>query len=114
MMIWATSRNVQGNTFHIAVPLLVSHRSRTIVLHHQTNKDTIRIIARARTHTHTHTHIYIYIYMRMHVRYRVLFSRLQVHYEDGMYIIRQYARGDLFYIITRGKVSDTIIPLFVY
>jgi len=34
----------------------------------------------------------------------VLCSASQVHYENGAYIIRQFARGDLFYIITKGKV----------
>jgi hypothetical protein len=29
---------------------------------------------------------------------------MQVHYDNGTYIIRQFARGDLFYIITKGKV----------
>jgi cGMP-dependent protein kinase len=31
----------------------------------------------------------------------------EVHYENGTYIIRQLARGDLFYIITKGKVRVT-------
>ena len=30
----------------------------------------------------------------------------QVHYDNGSYIIRQFARGDLFYIITKGKVRE--------
>lgn len=29
---------------------------------------------------------------------------LQTHYEDGEYIIRQGARGDTFFIISKGKV----------
>lgn len=29
----------------------------------------------------------------------------QTHYEDGEYIIRQGARGDTFFIISKGKVS---------
>lgn len=31
---------------------------------------------------------------------------LQTHYESGEYIIRQGARGDTFFIISKGKVSS--------
>lgn len=31
---------------------------------------------------------------------------LQTHYENGEYIIRQGARGDTFFIISKGKVSS--------
>lgn len=30
---------------------------------------------------------------------------VQTHYDDGEYIIRQGARGDTFFIISKGKVS---------
>lgn len=33
-------------------------------------------------------------------------SLLQTHYENGEYIIRQGARGDTFFIISKGKVSS--------
>lgn len=31
----------------------------------------------------------------------------EVHYDNGVYIIRQFARGDTFYIIAKGKVKVT-------
>ncbi|XP_016118935.1 cGMP-dependent protein kinase 1-like [Sinocyclocheilus grahami] len=31
----------------------------------------------------------------------------ETHYEDGDYIIRQGARGDTFFIISKGKVTMT-------
>ncbi|MBN3277252.1 KGP1 kinase, partial [Polyodon spathula] len=31
----------------------------------------------------------------------------ETHYEDGEYIIRQGARGDTFFIISKGKVNVT-------
>jgi len=31
----------------------------------------------------------------------------EIHYDNGAYIIRQFARGDLFYIITKGQVRVT-------
>ncbi|GAA6094930.1 cGMP-dependent protein kinase 1a isoform X1 [Tachysurus ichikawai] len=31
----------------------------------------------------------------------------QTHYEEGDYIIRQGARGDTFFIISKGKVTVT-------
>ena len=30
----------------------------------------------------------------------------EMHFANGEYIIRQGARGDTFYIIAKGKVSD--------
>lgn len=41
-------------------------------------------------------------------KFKALFFGLlsrQTHYEDGEYIIRQGARGDTFFIISKGKVS---------
>lgn len=35
----------------------------------------------------------------------IFFFFLQTHYESGEYIIRQGARGDTFFIISKGKVS---------
>ena len=31
----------------------------------------------------------------------------EVHYSNGEYIVRQYAKGDTFYIISKGKVKMT-------
>lgn len=36
----------------------------------------------------------------------VAISVFQTHYENGEYIIRQGARGDTFFIISKGKVSS--------
>jgi len=38
------------------------------------------------------------------MKYRCVFI-IQVHYNEGDYIIRQAAPGDTFYIIASGKVS---------
>ena len=49
--------------------------------------------------------------------YRMMFCWTQVHYENGSYIIRQFARGDLFYIITKGKVRAVriyVIKIHIY
>ena len=37
----------------------------------------------------------------------IAFSKFQAHYSNGEYIIRQGARGDTFYIISKGKVKVT-------
>uniref|UniRef100_A0A8C7Q7E0 cGMP-dependent protein kinase n=1 Tax=Oncorhynchus mykiss TaxID=8022 RepID=A0A8C7Q7E0_ONCMY len=37
----------------------------------------------------------------------LLFLSLQTHYGDGEYIVRQGARGDTFFIISKGKVNVT-------
>uniref|UniRef100_A0ACB8F8W6 cGMP-dependent protein kinase 1 n=1 Tax=Sphaerodactylus townsendi TaxID=933632 RepID=A0ACB8F8W6_9SAUR len=34
-------------------------------------------------------------------------NQLETHYENGEYIIRQGARGDTFFIISKGKVNVT-------
>lgn len=52
----------------------------------------------------------VHVCLRMWKRstYKPLFCGLlswQTHYEDGEYIIRQGARGDTFFIISKGKVS---------
>lgn len=39
----------------------------------------------------------------------LLFLSLQTHYGDGEYIIRQGARGDTFFIISKGKVTNLFI-----
>uniref|UniRef100_A0A8C7J8I1 cGMP-dependent protein kinase n=1 Tax=Oncorhynchus kisutch TaxID=8019 RepID=A0A8C7J8I1_ONCKI len=39
----------------------------------------------------------------------LLFLSLQTHYGDGEYIIRQGARGDTFFIISKGKVTNLLI-----
>jgi len=47
----------------------------------------------------------------------MMFCWTQVHYENGSYIIRQFARGDLFYIITKGKVRAVriyVIKIHIY
>lgn len=36
---------------------------------------------------------------------------VQTHYEEGEYIIRQGARGDTFFIISKGQVTHPLIPL---
>lgn len=38
-------------------------------------------------------------------RFYVTVPTFQTHYENGEYIIRQGARGDTFFIISKGKVS---------
>lgn len=38
--------------------------------------------------------------------FSVAISVFQTHYENGEYIIRQGARGDTFFIISKGKVSS--------
>lgn len=38
-------------------------------------------------------------------RFSVTLLTFQTHYENGEYIIRQGARGDTFFIISKGKVS---------
>lgn len=38
-------------------------------------------------------------------RFYVTVINFQTHYENGEYIIRQGARGDTFFIISKGKVS---------
>lgn len=39
--------------------------------------------------------------------FSVAVSIFQTHYENGEYIIRQGARGDTFFIISKGKVSSS-------
>lgn len=51
---------------------------------------------------HKKYHLFFSIFF--HIFKRIVFL-FQTHYEDGDYIIRQGARGDTFFIISKGKVS---------
>lgn len=59
----------------------------------------------------THTYAYAVnllciVYNNLTVSLVVAIWLHKVHYDNGVYIIRQFARGDTFYIIAKGKVSN--------
>lgn len=49
---------------------------------------------------------YLVNYFFPNVFFFCCFFYFQTHYENGEYIIRQGARGDTFFIISKGKVSS--------
>ena len=54
----------------------------------------------------TSTQVYPVSDSHMFLNNATLLSSPQTHYEDGEHIIRQGARGDTFFIISKGKVRN--------